>query len=198
MVGRYPFLFPSVYRTCEHSIQYTYFLFRCRCGKKFNHWVLSVLVPQYQNHIFIRQRSYEIHANSFQRPFWSLLMVLYDLKVWLLGIQYIYQHIIPLLHSTYYSTWAWIICLVRTIPWCPSCAICIICFCNFSGITIHSPRIINPSTNVNSEKNCPYAIMSAEFPIRPFSIHFESLCNVGSPSTVSSLPIACGMLFGSI
>jgi hypothetical protein len=98
MVGRYPFLFPSVYRTSEHSIQYTYFLFRCRCGNKFNHWVLSVLVPQYQNHIFIRQRSYEIHANSFQRPFWSLLMVLYDLKVWLLGIQYIYQHIIPLLH----------------------------------------------------------------------------------------------------
>ena len=82
----------------KHTIQYTYFLFHCRCGNKFNHWVLSVLVPQYQNHIFIRQRSYEIHANSLQRPFWSLLMVLYDFKVWLLGIQYIYQHIFPLLH----------------------------------------------------------------------------------------------------
>jgi hypothetical protein len=44
----------------EHSIQYTYCWFCCHCGNKFNHWVLSVLVPQYQNHIFIRQRSYEI------------------------------------------------------------------------------------------------------------------------------------------
>jgi hypothetical protein len=130
-------------------------------------------------------------------------LVIVNGSLWFKGVVAWHPIHLPTYFSTAASipgnqTWARSICLVLTIPWCPSCAICIICFCNFSGITILSPRIINPSTNVNSEKICLYAMMSAEFPIRPFSIQSESLCNVGSSSTVlfnSSLPIARGMLF---